>query len=60
MECSCACDVDYEAASFFSEKWRKARIAHICCECGEPISTFGDLMLPEGSRGEHFGAGSDH
>ena len=37
MECSCACDVDYEGASFFSEKWRKARIAHICCECGEPI-----------------------
>lgn len=37
MGCSCICSFDYDPASVYHEKIRKARKEHICCECRETI-----------------------
>jgi len=37
MNCACACDADYDPSDAYWEYYRKARVAHVCCECGETI-----------------------
>lgn len=39
LGCSCVCSYDYDPADVYSEKIRKARKKHTCCECGEDIHT---------------------